>query len=305
MYKVGYVGIVGKPNAGKSSLVNKMVGFKVAITTPKPQTTRFNIRGIRTTNTSQIIFIDTPGVHKPKHKLGEYMMKGVSMALSDTDCIIYLVDATKPVLDEANKKIMNDIVKMNKKIILAINKIDSIKKENILRIIEEYTKYINSINGKFQDIIPISVYKDDGLDILANEIEKILPEGQAIYSEDEVTDISERDIAEEIIREQALSYLNEEIPHGINVKIEKMKLRVTENGNEVYDIDAEIICKKDSHKPIIIGKNGDMLKRIINKSKKEIANMTNTRVNLKIWVKVRQDWENTENFLTNIKDKIR
>ncbi len=305
MYKTGYVGIVGKPNAGKSSLVNKMVGFKVAITTPKPQTTRFNIRGIRTSETSQIIFIDTPGVHTPKHKLGEYMMKGVSMAVLDTDCIIYLVDATKPVLDEANKKIMNDIVKAKKKIILVINKIDSIKKENILRIIEEYNKYITSIDGKFIDIIPISVYKNDGLDILVEAIEKILPEGEAIFEEDEITDISERDIAEEIIREKALSYLDEEIPHGINVKIEKMKLRTTENGNEVYDIDAEIICKKDSHKPIIIGRNGDMLKKIQSNSRKEIAAMTNTRVNLKIWVKVRKDWENVDNFLGNIKDKIR
>ena len=305
MFKTGYVGIVGKPNAGKSSLINKMVGFKVAITTPKPQTTRFNIRGIRTSETSQIIFVDTPGVHTPKHKLGEYMMKGVSMAVLDTDCIIYLVDATKPVLDESNRKIMNDIVKANKKIILAINKIDSIKKENILRIIEEYNKYINSIGGQFIDIIPISVYKNDGLDILIKSIENILPDGEAIFDEDEITDISERDIAEEIIREKALSYLDEEIPHGINVKIEKMKLRTTENGNEVYDIEAEIICKKDSHKPIIIGKNGEMLKKIQNTSRKEIATMTDTRVNLKIWVKVRKDWENVENFLGNIKDKIR
>ncbi len=305
MYKTGFVGIVGKPNAGKSSLVNKMVGFKVAITTPKPQTTRFNIKGIRTSDTSQIIFVDTPGVHNPKHKLGEYMMKGVNVAILDTDVIVYLVDATKPVLDEANKRIMNDIVKAKKKIILAINKIDSIKKENILRIIEEYNKYIDNIGGSFKDIIPISVYKNDGLDILVKCIEEVLPEGEIIFSEDEVTDISERDIAEEIIREKALSYLNEEIPHGINVKIEKMKLRTTENGNEVYDIDAEIICKKDSHKPIIIGKNGEMLKKISTASRREIAEMTDTRVNLKIWVKVRKDWENIDNFLGNIKDKIR
>ena len=305
MYKTGFVGIVGKPNAGKSSLVNKMVGFKVAITTPKPQTTRFNIRGIRTSESSQIIFIDTPGVHTPKHKLGEYMMKGVSMAVLDTDVIVYLVDGSKPVLDDANKKIMHDIVKAHKKIVLAINKIDSIKKENILRIIEEYNKYITEIGGKFEDIVPISVYKNDGLDILIDVIEKILPEGKPIFSEDEITDISERDIAEEIIREKALSYLDEEVPHGINVKIESMKLRTTENGNEVYDIDAEIICRKDSHKPIIIGKNGEMLKKISTAARKEISIMTDTRVNLKIWVKVRNDWENTDNFLGNIKDKIR
>lgn len=305
MHKSGFVGVVGKPNAGKSSLVNNLVGFKVAITTPKPQTTRFNIRGIRTSESSQIIFVDTPGVHVPKNKLGEYMMKGVSMAVLDTDCVMYLVDAVKPVLDEANKRIMEDIVKAKKPIILVINKVDSIKKENILRIIEEYTKYVNELGGSFSGIVPISVSKNDGIDILVKCIENVLPEGENIFGEDEVTDISEKDIAEEIIREKALSYLDEEVPHGINVSIEKMKLRETENGNKVYDIDAEIICKKDSHKPIIIGKNGEMLKRITNSSRREISEMTETRVNLKIWVKVRKDWDNTDNFLSNIKDKIR
>lgn len=305
MHKSGFVGVVGKPNAGKSSLVNNLVGFKVAITTPKPQTTRFNIRGIRTSESSQIIFVDTPGVHVPKNKLGEYMMKGVSMAVLDTDCVMYLVDGVKPVLDEANKRIMADIVKAKKTIILVINKVDSIKKENILRIIEEYTKYVNELGGSFSDIVPISVSKNDGIDILVKCIENVLPEGENIFGEDEVTDISEKDIAEEIIREKALSYLDEEVPHGINVSIEKMKLRETENGNKVYDIDAEIICKKDSHKPIIIGKNGEMLKRITNSSRREISEMTETRVNLKIWVKVRKDWDNTDNFLSNIKDKIR
>ncbi len=305
MFKVGYVGIVGKPNAGKSSLVNQLVGFKVAITTPKPQTTRFNIRGIRTSASSQIIFIDTPGVHAPKHKLGQYMMKGVNMVLQDADVIIYLVDGTKPILDEANKKIMKSIAKSNKKVILAINKIDAIKKENIFRIIEEYNKEIGEIGGSFTEIIPISAYKNDGLNILLSSIENILPKGELIYAEDEVTDITERDIAEEMIREKALFYLDEEIPHGINVSIESMKLRTTENGNAVYDIEAEIICKKDSHKGIIIGKGGEMLKKISSSARKEIQNMTGARVNLKTWVKIRKDWENTENFLGNIKDKIR
>ena len=172
--KSGFVAVVGKPNAGKSSMVNELVGFDVAIITPKPQTTRFNIQGIRTSKTSQIIFIDTPGVHNPKNKLGEYMMIGVGQAVDNVDAIIYLVDGAKPVLDDSNKKIIEQIVKTGKKILLVINKVDKIKKENILRIIEEYNKYILSIGGEFNDIVPISVYKKDGLDVLVECIEKIL-----------------------------------------------------------------------------------------------------------------------------------
>ena len=303
--KSGFVAVVGKPNAGKSSMVNKLVGFDVAIITPKPQTTRFNIQGIRTTNTSQIIFIDTPGVHSPKNKLGEYMMKGVGLAVDSVDSILYLVDGAKPVLDEANKRIIEQIVETKKKVILAINKVDKIKKENILRIIEEYDKYITNLGGKFEAIVPISVYNSDGLDALVKCIEDTLPEGDYIFEEDEVTDVTERELVEEYIRSKALKYLDEEIPHGLIIQVEKMKDRQTQNGNTVYDIEANIICKKDSHKGIIIGKNGDMLKRITNNSRREIAEMTDTRVNLKIWVKVRKDWENVDNFLGNIKDKIR
>lgn len=305
MFKSGYVGIVGKPNAGKSTLVNKLVGFKVAITTPKPQTTRFNIRGIRTSKTSQIVFIDTPGVHTPSHKLGKYMMKGVTIVVADSDVIVYLVDASKPFLDDANKKIIQELAEAKKKIILAINKVDAVKKENILKIMDEYIKYLAGFGGEFKAIVPISVVRDDGLDILVRCIEDELLEGEKIFDDDEVTDISERDIAEEIIREKLLSNLDEEIPHGINVVIEKMKKRTTENGNDVYDIDAEIICKKDNHKPIILGKEGLLIKKITNLARRDIEEMTDTRVNLKIWVKVRSDWENQDNFLGNIKDKIR
>lgn len=303
--KSGFVAVVGKPNAGKSSLVNRLVGFDVAITTPKPQTTRFNIKGIVTTDTSQIIFIDTPGVHKPKHKLGDYMMKGVTVATESVDVILYMIDGTKPVLDEANKEIIKSIIKAKKKIIFCINKVDSIKKENILRIIDEYNKYIQSIGGNFADIIPISVYKNDGLDILRSSIEECLPEGDYIYEPDDITDITERDIVSEIVRSKALKFLDEEIPHGVNVVVDKMKDRTTENGNLVYDIDVTLICKKASHKPIIIGKDGEMLKRISTNSRRDIEKMLDARVNLKIWVKVREDWDNNESYLSNIKDKIR
>lgn len=303
--KSGFVAVLGKPNAGKSSLVNKLVGFNVAIITPKPQTTRFNIKGIRTTDESQIIFIDTPGVHMPKNKLGEYMMKGVTQAVSNVDMILYLVDGSKPVLDEANKKIMEEIVLSKKKIVLAINKVDKIKKENILRIIEEYNKYIMELGGSFEDIVPISIYKNDGLDVLVKCIENILPEGDIIFDTDEITDITERELVEEYIREKALKYLDEEIPHGLSIQVEKMKDRVTENGNLVYDIETNIICKKDSHKGIIIGKNGEMLKRIGSAARRDIENMLDARVNLKLWVKVRHDWDDNDTYLSSFKDKVR
>lgn len=303
--KSGFVAVLGKPNAGKSSLVNKLVGFNVAIITPKPQTTRFNIKGIRTTDESQIIFIDTPGVHMPKNKLGKYMMKGVTQAVSNVDMILYLVDGSKPVLDEANKKIMEEIVLSKKKIVLAINKVDKIKKENILRIIEEYNKYIMELGGSFEDIVPISIYKNDGLDVLVKCIENILPEGDIIFDTDEITDITERELVEEYIREKALKYLDEEIPHGLSIQVEKMKDRVTENGNLVYDIETNIICKKDSHKGIIIGKNGEMLKKIGSAARRDIENMLDARVNLKLWVKVRHDWDDNDTYLTSFKDKVR
>jgi len=219
--------------------------------------------------------------------------------------ILYMINGTKPVLDEANKEIIQSVIKAKKKIIFCINKVDSIKKENILRIIDEYNKYIQSIGGNFADIIPISVQKNDGLDILMKSIEDCLPEGEYIYEPDDITDITERDIVSEIVRSKALKFLDEEIPHGVNVVVDKMKDRTTQNGNLVYDIEVTLICKKTSHKPIIIGKDGGMLKRISTNSRRDIEKMLEARVNLKIWVKVREDWDNNESYLSNIKDKIR
>ena len=202
MYKAGYITVIGKPNAGKSTLVNKLVGFKVAITTPKPQTTRFNIKGIVTNKNSQMIFIDTPGVHTPKHKMGHYMMKGVKSAIDTVDLIVYLVDASKPTIDSANEEIMKNIASLNKKVILAINKIDKIEKEKILKIITIYDEYMKKVGGKFVEIVPISVYKEDGLDILTKLIEKYLPESEKIYQDDDLTDITEKELIEEIVREK-------------------------------------------------------------------------------------------------------
>ncbi len=303
MFKMGYITIVGKPNAGKSTLVNKLVGFKVAITTPKPQTTRFNIKGIITSDSSQMVFIDTPGVHKPENKLGTYMMEGVEKSINSVDVIIYLVDAIKPKLDLVSERIIKNIVESNKKVILAINKIDKIEKSKILTIISAYNEYIHKIGGSFNEIIPISIYKNDGIEELIKNIEKYLPEGEKIYSDDEITDITEKEIVEEIIREKALNNLDEEVPHGIKVEVEKFKKRKNREKQSVYDIEVNIICEKNSHKGIIIGKDGLMLKKIGSESRKEIENMLEDKVNLKLWVKVREKWQQNDNYLKNIKEK--
>lgn len=305
MFKSGYVAIIGKPNAGKSTLINKLVGYKVAITTPKPQTTRFDIKGIVTSKTSQIVFIDTPGVHLPKYKLGEYMQKGITNAINSVDVIVYMVDATKYRIDTANEKIINDVAKINKKVILCINKIDKVKKENLLEIIDTYDKYIKSIGSEFCEVIPICAYKNEGLDTLINSLEKYLPEGEIIYPEDEFTDITQRQIVEETIREKLLNNLDEEIPHGINVIVSSFKEKEPKNDEDKgnYDIDVDIICQKDSHKAIIIGKGGMMLKNISKQARKELEEMFDKKINLKLWVKVRKDWQKNESFLQNIKNE--
>ena len=304
MFKSGYITVVGKPNAGKSTLVNKMVGFKVAITTPKPQTTRFNIKGIITDEESQMVFIDTPGVHVPKDKMGEYMMKNVESAIESVDVVIYMVDATKPTIDKANETIMQNIATTKSSVILCINKIDKIEKGKILKIISIYDEYFKSVGGTFKEIVPISVYKQDGLDILKECIVKWLPEGEPIYGEDEITDITEREIIEETIREKALNNLQEEVPHGIKVEVEKFKKRRNRQKQAVYDIDVNIICEKASHKGIIIGKDGAMLKKIGSQARVDIEEMLDDKVNLQIWVKVRPDWQDNDTYLQNIISKI-
>lgn len=304
MYKSGYVSVVGKPNAGKSSLVNKLVGFKVAITTPKPQTTRFNIKGIMTSKTSQIVFIDTPGVHVPKHKMGKYMMENVNFAINNVDVIVYLVDATKPKIDIANENIMKNIVETSKKVILCINKVDKVEKSKILKIMDEYNKFFISLGGNFAEIIPISVHKNEALDELVLNIEKYLEEGEALYPEDEITDITQREIVEETIREKALNNLDEEVPHGIKVEVQNFKEKVDDLGNNIYNIDVDLICEKKSHKGIIIGKDGSMLKRITKEAKKDLESNLEAKINLKLWVKVRENWQQNEVYLKNIKSKF-
>ena len=247
-----------------------------------------------------MIFIDTPGIHIPHDKLGKYMMKGVESAIKSIDCIIYLVDGSRPKIDEASENIIKNIVQTKTPVILAINKIDKIKKEYLLKIIAEYDSYIKSIGASFSDVVPISVYKEDGIDELLKCIKNYLPEGEKIYSEDDITDITEREIVEEIIREKALNNLDEEVPHGIKVEVEKFKKRKTRNKEPIYDIEVNIICEKDSHKGIIIGKDGSMLKKIGAQSRHDIEDMMQDKVNLKLWVKVRRNWQDDENYLKNI-----
>lgn len=301
MFKSGYVGVVGKPNAGKSTLINKLVGYKVAITTPKPQTTRYNIKGIVTSDTSQIVFVDTPGVHMPRHKLGEYMMKGVTNAVNETNVIIYLVDATHTRIDEAAAKVIKDLVKLNKKTILCINKIDKIKKEDIFRIIEMYNEYVKKLDFEFKAIVPISVFKNDGLDVLVKVVEDNLEESTLIFENDEFTDMTEREIVEEAIREKILKFLQEEVPHGIAVEVDTFEESVNVNGLPVYNITANIICNKETYKPMVIGKDGSVLRHITNTSKIDLEKVLSTKINLKLWVKVRENWTENDNYLKNIK----
>ena len=299
MYKAGFVAIVGKPNVGKSSFLNKVVGEKISITTPKPQTTRFDIRGIVTSKTSQIVFIDTPGAHIPKHKLGKYMQKGISDASQNADIVLYMVDATRYKLDQISKETLNNLAESKIPTILCINKIDVIQKSKILNIIQEYNEYVKELSFSFCEILPISVYNNDGIDILLNNIEKHLPESEMIYPEDEFTDASERQIVEETIREKLLRYLKEEVPHGVNVIVNSFK-----ESESKCMIDVDIVCMKQSHKAIIIGKDGSMIKRIKIQSKKEIEKTLDKKITLNLWVKVRKNWQEDDNYLKNIKDKI-
>ena len=294
-YKSGFVSIVGRTNAGKSTLLNNLIGENIAITTSKPQTTRTTIKGIINRKNSQIIFIDTPGIHKPKSKFNESMINAAYNSINDADVILLVVEAAYEKISEENMKILEKLKDKNYKVILVVNKIDTVKKEKILKIIKMYSDIYD-----FASVVPISAKNNKNIDVLLNEIEKLLPEGEPYYDKDEFTDQTERQLVEEIVREKCLKLLNEEIPHGIYVKVEKMKLRKNKKGKEIYDIDIIIYCIKKSHKGIIIGKDGNMLKRIATYSRQKIEAILGIKVNMKIWVKVSEDWKNNINFTKNI-----
>ena len=291
-FKSGFVSICGRTNVGKSTLINMLVGEKIAAITNKVQTTRTQIKGIVNRENSQIIFIDTPGIHKPKTKLNENMVELSWDAISNSDVILFLIEATSTEIGRGDSRIIEKIKESNKKCILIINKVDLVNKEELAKIIDLYKDAYN-----FSAVIPISANKQKYKDVVLDEIEKNLKVGPAYYDIEEYTDQTLRQLAEETIREKALILLQDEVPHGIFVKVEKMKLKKTINKEKIYNIEATIYCLRESHKGIIIGKKGEMLKRIGTMARKDMEQNFGTKVNLKTWVKVKEDWMNNENFL--------
>ena len=289
-FKSGFVAIIGRPNVGKSTLMNHLIGQKIAITSKKPQTTRNKIQTVYTCEDGQIIFLDTPGIHKAKNKLGEYMVNVAEQTLKDVDVILWLVEPTT-YIGAGEKHIAEQLQKTSLPVILVINKVDTVKKEDILQVIDNYRKLYD-----FAEIIPASALRGQNTKDIVNRLFKYMPYGPMFYDEDTVTDQPQRQIVAEIIREKALHALDEEIPHGIAVTIEKMRER---KGQHIVDIEATIICERDSHKGIIIGKQGSMLKKIGSNARFEIEKMLEERVNLKIWVKVKKDWRDSDTLMKN------
>lgn len=295
-FKSGFVSIIGRTNVGKSTLINSLVGEKVAIMTNKPQTTRTAIRAIVNRENSQIIFIDTPGIHKPKTKLGNTMIDTAFGSVTDVDVVLFLIEATSEEIGKGDRIILDKIKEAKKKTILIINKIDLIKRENLLNLIDLYSKEYD-----FSAVIPISALKQDKTNDVLDEIEKLLKPGPAYYDVDEYTDQTMRQLVEETIREKALKLLDDEVPHGLYVVVEKMELRNTKTDEEIYDIEATIYCLRNSHKGIIIGKNGAMLKKIGTYARQDLERMLQTKINLKTWVKVNEDWQEKDSIVKNFK----
>ena len=287
-FKSGFVTLIGRPNVGKSTLMNYLIGQKIAITSNKPQTTRNRIQTVLTTDEGQIVFVDTPGIHKAKNKLGEYMVNVAEKTLNEVDVVLWLVEPTT-FIGAGEQHIAKQLQRVKTPVILVINKVDSVKREEILPAIAAYKDIYD-----FADIVPVSARSGDNTDELLRVIMKYLPYGPQIYDEDTVTDQPERQIVAELIREKALHSLQDEIPHGIAVAIDRMKMQ-----NKVMHIDATIICERDSHKGIIIGKQGSMLKKIGSTARYEIERMLDCKVNLKLWVKVKKDWRDSEFLMKN------
>ena len=289
-FKSGFVTLIGRPNVGKSTLMNHLIGQKIAITSEKPQTTRNRIQTVYTDERGPIIFLDTPGIHKAKNKLGEYMVNVAENTLKEVDVILWLVEPTT-FIGAGERHIAEQLSKIKTPVILVINKIDTVKsKEEILTFIAAYKDILN-----FAEIIPVSALKEMNIEDVKSSIFKYLPAGPQFYDEDTVTDQPMRQIAAELIREKALRMLDDEIPHGIAVVIDQMK----ERPNGIIDVDATIVCERDSHKGIIIGKGGSMLKRIGTAARMEIENLMDTKVNLKLWVKVRREWRDSDMYMKN------
>ena len=287
-FKSGFATLIGRPNVGKSTLMNRLIGQKIAITSNKPQTTRNRIQTVLTTEDGQIVFVDTPGIHKAKNKLGEYMVHVAERSLNEVDVVLWLVEPST-FIGAGERHILDQLKKVKTPVILVINKIDMVKKEELLPAIDTYRKEYD-----FADIVPVSARSGDNTDELVKVILKYLPYGPQFYDEDTVTDQPERQIVAELIREKALHCLNDEIPHGIAVAIDRMKME-----RKVMHIDATIICERDSHKGIIIGKQGSMLKKIGSTARYEIERLLDCKVNLKLWVKVQKNWRDSDYMMKN------
>lgn len=288
--KSGFATLIGRPNVGKSTLMNQLIGQKIAITSHKPQTTRNRIQTVYTSEEGQIVFVDTPGIHKAKNKLGEYMVNVAERTLREVDVILWLVEPSD-FIGPGDRHIAEQLKKTDTPIILVINKTDTIKKEELLPFIDTYRKIHD-----FDEIVPVSALKGDNTEVLIEQIFKYLPYGPNFFDEDTITDQPMRQIVAELIREKALRCLDEEIPHGIAVSIESMKTR---SSGKVTDIEATIICEKDTHKGIIIGKQGVMLKKIGSAARYEIEQQLEHKVNLQLWVKVKKDWRDSDYLIKN------
>lgn len=297
-FKSGFVTLVGRTNVGKSTLLNALVKEKVAITANKVQTTRTAIKAILNDEKYQIIITDTPGIHKPKTKLGETMVDTAFTMFSEVDVILFLIEATSDEIGRGDRRILDKIIESKKPCILVINKIDLVQKDKLLNLIKLYSQEYN-----FSAVVPISASKEDGTELIIEELVKLMPNGPKYYADDEYTDQTMRQMAEEIIREKALKLLDDEVPHGIYVEVESFKDILTTKGQEIYDIDATIYCIRESHKGIIIGKGGNMLKRISTFARQDLEKMLDTKVNLKVWVKVKEDWLEKENIVNKFKLK--
>lgn len=297
-FKSGFVSLVGRTNVGKSTLLNSLAKEKIAITTNKVQTTRTAIKAILNDENYQIIITDTPGIHKPKTKLSKTMVDTAFTMFSEVDVILFLIEADSTEIGRGDRRILDKIIESQKPCILVINKIDLIQKDKLLNLINLYSKEYD-----FKSVIPISATKKDGIDNIIQELLKLLPEGPKYYSDDEYTDQTMRQMTEEVIREKALKFLNDEVPHGIYIEVEEFKDRLTTKGEQIYDIVATIYCLRESHKGIIIGKGGNLLKKIATYARQDLENQFGSKINLKVWVKVKEDWQEKDSIVSKFKLK--
>ena len=297
-FKSGFVSLIGRTNVGKSTLINALTGEKVAIATSKTQTTRTAIKAIVNGDDYQIIITDTPGIHKPKNKLGQTMLDTAYKIMDEVDGVIFLIEADSNKIGPGDRLILDKIKEAKQKCILVINKTDLITKEKLLELINMYKNEYD-----FEAVVPISALKNKGLEELKKEIVNILPEGPKYFDDDEYTDQTSRQLAEEIIREKALKLLDQEVPHGIYVEVNKFQYRKKTDGTDICDIDANIYCIRESHKGIIIGKNGEKLKRIGTYARHDLEQILGIKVNLKLWVKVSKDWQEKDNIVKRFKLK--